>query len=246
VSVTTASGTSGAFSSIRIRGGASISLSNEPLIYVDGVQIASGSGNMFGVGGQSTGRLSELNPQDIENVEIVKGPAAATLYGANASAGVIQIFTKKGRQGSRFTQTYSVDYANLDPNFDPPSNFAFCTTALIASTSANPLCRNQTTTTLVSDNPLERQHAFRTGHSSDVQWTGRGGGNNFGYYASLNYGKDYGTTPNNGFDRRGGRLNYTWTTTSTLSFEQLHPAGQRQQRVRLSGWWAPRFAAHSP
>jgi TonB-dependent starch-binding outer membrane protein SusC len=218
VSVTMASGTSGAFSSIRIRGAASISLSNEPIIIVDGVKIASGTGNTFGVGGQATGRLSELNPKDFESIEIVKGPAAATLYGADASAGVIQIITKKGKQGSRFSQTLTLSYDKIDPSFTPPANFAFCTTALIAPTSPNPLCRGQTTTTLVSDNPLVRESAFRNGDTKDVQWTGTGGGANFGYYVSVNYGTEDGTTPNNAFDRRSGRANFNWTPSSKLTF----------------------------
>jgi TonB-linked SusC/RagA family outer membrane protein len=232
VSVTLASGTSGANSHIRIRGASSISLSNEPLIFVDGVQITTSTPNLFFTGGQSTGRLSELNPQDFESVEIVKGPAAATLYGANASAGVIQIITKKGRQGSRFSQSVAVGYGILDPNFTPPANYAFCTVGLSRSTSTNPLCRGQDTTSagpapaasavtnvLVSDNPLVRENAFRDGNSADVQWTGRGGGQNFGYYVSLNYGTEDGTTPNNAFDRRSGRLNYNWTPSSKLTFD---------------------------
>lgn len=186
---------------------------------MDGILIASGSGNTFGVGGQATGRLSELNPQDFESVEIVKGPAAATLYGANASTGVIQIITKKGRQGSRFSQTLSVDYSSIDPDFTPPANYAFCSPASIAPTSTNPLCRGQTTTTLVSDNPLVRESAFRTGNATDVQWTGRGGGTNFGYYVSTNFGTENGTTNNNGFDRRAGRLNFNWTPSTVLSFD---------------------------
>lgn len=219
VSVTLASGTSGAYSSIRIRGGASISLSNEPLVYVDGVQITSGAANLFFTGGQATGRLSELNPEDIESVEIVKGPAAATLYGANASAGVVQIMTKRGRQGSAFSQNLTVSHDNIDPSFTPPSNFAFCSAASIAPTSTNPLCRGKTTTTLVSDNPLVRESAFRHGVADELQWSGRGGGTNFGYYISGLYSKEKGTTPNNGFDRRGGRVNYNWTPTSKLSFD---------------------------
>ena len=219
VSVTLASGTSGAFSAIRIRGGASISLSNEPLVYVDGIQIASGAGNNFSLNGQVTSRLSELNPQDFESVEIIKGPAAATLYGANASTGVINIITKKGRQGSRLSQTLLVGHDNVDPAFTPPSNYAFCTTATIAVTSTNPLCRGKTTADLVSDNPLVRESAFRNGRADDVQWSGRGGGTNFGYYISGNYGKENGTTPNNGFDRRGGRVNFNFTPTSKLAFD---------------------------
>jgi TonB-linked SusC/RagA family outer membrane protein len=219
VSVTTASGTSGAFSAIRIRGAASISLSNEPLIFVDGVRITAGSGNMFGVGGQATGRLSELNPKDFESIEVVKGPAAATLYGADASAGVIQIITKKGKQGSRFSQTLTMSYDRINPNFTPPTNFANCSAALVASTSLNPLCRGQAVGTLVSDNPLVRESAFRNGNTKDVQWTGTGGGSNFGYYISANFGAEDGTTPNNGFDRRSGRVNFNWTPSSTLTLD---------------------------
>ncbi len=227
VSVTQASGTSGGYTAIRIRGPASLSLSNDPLIYVDGVRITSSTANLFFTGGQATGRLSELNPQDFESVEIVKGPAAATLYGADASAGVIQIFTKKGRQGSRFTQSYTIDLGKLEPNFTPPTNYAFCTVALARPTSLNPLCRGVDTTTavggvtktLVHDNPLVREAAFRNGSSTDIQWTGRGGGQNFGYYASLNYGNENGTTTNNSFDRRSGRLNFNWTPTPKLSLD---------------------------
>jgi TonB-linked SusC/RagA family outer membrane protein len=227
VSVTQASGTSGGFSAIRVRGAASISLNNDPLIYVDGVLVAGGSGNAFGLGGQATGRMSELNAKDIESIEVVKGPAAATLYGANASTGVIQIITKRGRQGSRFSQTISFEQGTSDANFTPPDNYAFCTVALARPTSTNPLCRGVDTTTavggvtktLVSDNPLVRESAFRDGSFSDVQWSGRGGGSNFGYYASLLYGDENGTTPNNAFNRRAGRLNYNWTPTSKLSLD---------------------------
>ena len=235
VSVTLASGTAGAFSAIRVRGGASISLNNEPLIYVDGIQIAGGSGNTFGVGGQATGRLSELNPQDFESVEIVKGPAAATLYGANASTGVIQIITKKGRQGSRFNQTLSIDMGSSDKNFTPPNNYAFCTVASARANATtpgaeNPLCFGvdttagnlqtaTTTKTLVHDNPLVRESSFRGGKSTDIQWTGRGGGSNFGYYISTNWGSEDGTTPNNAFDRYNGRLNFNWTPSSVLSLD---------------------------
>jgi TonB-linked SusC/RagA family outer membrane protein len=217
VSVTLASGTSGAFSQIRIRGPASISLSNEPIIYVDGIRMTAGTGNTFGLGGQTTGRMSEFNPRDIESIEVVKGPAAATLYGADASAGVIQIITKKGKSGSRFSQTLALEYNSLDAAFTPPSNFANCTTASVAPTSTNPLCRGKTVGDLVSDNPLVRDSAFRTGSTKGVQWSGTGGGSNFGYYLSADYATEDGTTPNNGFDRRSGRVNFNWAPSSRLT-----------------------------
>ena len=97
VSVLPSSGLAGEGARIRIRGNASLAMSSEPVVYVDGVRIDRGS-----VGEQPTGRLSaldDINPESIERIEILKGAAAATLYGSEASAGVIQIFTKKGSQG---------------------------------------------------------------------------------------------------------------------------------------------------
>src|SRR5439155_23873292 len=113
----------GSTSLIRMRGVSSIPLSNEPLVFIDGVRmdyrhitIGGGTGNV------ST--LTDLDPNDIESVEVVKGPAAATLYGSDASAGVIQILTKRGIRGaSQFRQTISSDFARIEPNWTPPSNF---------------------------------------------------------------------------------------------------------------------------
>lgn len=87
---------------VRVRGNSTFSLSGEPLIYVDGVRVLNevGSGivvQAFGAGVVS--RLNDFSPNDIESIEILKGPAAATLYGTEASRGVINIITKKGSPG---------------------------------------------------------------------------------------------------------------------------------------------------
>ncbi len=91
-------GATGEGSRIRIRGSASLSQSNEPLIYIDGVRAdnAGGFGGLVGNDGGSPSRLDDINPDMIERVEVLKGAAAATLYGTEASNGVIQIFTKQG------------------------------------------------------------------------------------------------------------------------------------------------------
>ncbi|MBM4194139.1 MAG: SusC/RagA family TonB-linked outer membrane protein [Gemmatimonadetes bacterium] len=93
------SGTTGEGSRIRIRGNASLSQNNEPIVYVDGVRIDNGGGfsGFVGTGGGGRpSRLDDINPASIEKVEVLKGAAAATLYGTEASAGVILITTKKG------------------------------------------------------------------------------------------------------------------------------------------------------
>ncbi len=207
VSVSATSGTAGASRQIRIRGASSISLSNQPLIFIDGIRVSESQFNP-GTGGQITDRLNDINPDDIESIEVVKGPAAATLYGADASAGVIQIITKKGKLGSNsFSQTLRVDVAQIDQNWDVPSNFALCTASTVAATSTNPLCRGQAVGTLISDNPLLRGNAFSTGTERNIGWTGRGGGSNYGYFLSATSDKTEGTLPNNAFERIGFRSN---------------------------------------
>ena len=127
VQVLNSAGTSGVGSRIRIRGSSSISLSNDPLVYVDGIRVDSGSrGGGIYTGGQESSRLDDFNPEDIESIEIVKGPSAATLYGTEAANGVIRITTKRGRPGETHwnvwaeggliqePNTYPLNYAGLD------------------------------------------------------------------------------------------------------------------------------------
>ena len=95
------SGMVGTGSPIRIRGIASLSLNSQPLIFVDGIRVD----NSYDAGpnlrdGSQTSTLDDLSPSEIESIEIIKGPAAATLYGTEASAGVIQIITKRGVTGA--------------------------------------------------------------------------------------------------------------------------------------------------
>ncbi|MDQ6926121.1 MAG: TonB-dependent receptor plug domain-containing protein [Candidatus Eremiobacteraeota bacterium] len=94
-------GMTGEGARIRIRGNASLSQSNEPIIFVDGVRInsAGGFGQNISRGGGSPSRLNDIDPTTIDRIEILKGAAAATLYGTEASNGVIQIFTKRGNSG---------------------------------------------------------------------------------------------------------------------------------------------------
>lgn len=90
----------GTGSAVRVRGNSSLSLSNEPIIYIDGVRMDSDSRRGPSQrGGANVSRLNDINPADIESIEIIKGPAAATLYGTEASNGVIQIITKRGSSG---------------------------------------------------------------------------------------------------------------------------------------------------
>lgn len=93
---------------IRVRGISSLSLSNEPIFIIDGTRMSANNGSTsFGNGGNDFSRLGDINPEDIEDVEIVKGPSAATLYGTDAANGVVVITTKKGRTGQAKWTTYA-------------------------------------------------------------------------------------------------------------------------------------------
>lgn len=113
-------GATGAGSRIRIRGQASLSLSNDPVVIIDGVRMTSASGSSsIGVGGSTPSRLDDLNPEEIENIEVVKGPSAATLYGTEAANGVINITTKRGKAGKTRWNVYTENGLITDPNTYP-------------------------------------------------------------------------------------------------------------------------------
>jgi TonB-dependent starch-binding outer membrane protein SusC len=228
VSLTTASGTAGANTRINIRGQASLSLSNYPLVFVDGVRVTAGpravaqvpGGVTAGAGGQQFNALNDINPADIESIEIVKGPAAATLYGSDASAGVIQILTKRGRVGARqFSQTLTLSFDRIEPNFTPYTNYARCTAALVAANSPNPLCREQEVGTIVSDNVLTRNDVFNSGWAGTLNYNVRGGGDSFGYFGSFGAENTNGTVPGSFLNHRTGRANFNWTVSPRMSLE---------------------------
>jgi TonB-linked SusC/RagA family outer membrane protein len=126
------SGLTGEGAQFRIRGSASLSQSNEPIIYVDGVRVDRAGGFGEGVDAGTAGepsRLDDINPAAIERVEILKGAAAATLYGSEASNGVIQIFTKSGQTGEP-SWTYTGEFGLLNyPGDAFPENTGFATNA---------------------------------------------------------------------------------------------------------------------
>lgn len=101
VTILGGSGQVGAGQRIRIRGAGSMALDNDPIIYIDGVRMESSPNRGPSQrGGANVSRLNDIDPESIESIEIIKGPAAATLYGTEASNGVIQIITKRGSTGA--------------------------------------------------------------------------------------------------------------------------------------------------
>ncbi len=136
------SGQAGSSSNIRIRGAGSLSGGYAPVFYVDGVRIESGT-----VEGASTMQggtaLDFINPEDIESIEVIKGPAAATLYGADAANGIIQIITKKGRRGGdavQWTASYEFGESEWTKSVGANATYWRCTVAQ-QTTATFPGCR---------------------------------------------------------------------------------------------------------
>jgi len=221
VSIVQSSGNTGSASRINIRGQASLNLSNSPLVFIDGVRISAGSRDAASsVGGQRVDGLSDLNPDDIESIEIVKGPAAATLYGADATAGVIQIITKRGRPGGRsFVHSLTTEYNEIDPNFTPRTNYYRCNANDVAPTSQTFLCQGRTAGDVVTDNPLERQDAFNNGSAKILRYSARGSGADFGYFVSLGADDETGTLRGNTLERRTARVNFNWSAHPRVTAE---------------------------
>lgn len=119
------SGQPGAGGTIRLRGNNSISQSNNPIIYVDGIRIDRGTAPQHPASRQNTSSLNDINPNDIESIDVVKGAAATTLYGTEASGGVIRITTKQGVEGvTRWDASVSSGINNLGtvgPRNDNPA-----------------------------------------------------------------------------------------------------------------------------
>jgi TonB-linked SusC/RagA family outer membrane protein len=176
--VTSAGGTTGAGARVRIRGSNSVSLSNEPVIYMDGVRLDNGANSSsIGVGGQLPSRMNDINPEDLETIDVVKGPAATALYGTTAANGIIQIRSKFGREGPTRWQFYT-EAGTLADYMDYPANYA---ADCLLIDQADGLC---TQTTLDSFNPLEVNSPFRTGSRAQYGLNVSGGGKEATYFLS--------------------------------------------------------------
>jgi TonB-dependent SusC/RagA subfamily outer membrane receptor len=179
-----ASGTAGGGSTLVLRGMTSMTRQNTPLIYVDGVRIDTDQSTLFTTGGQTTSRLNDINPADIERVEIIKGAAATALYGTEASNGVIQIFTKKGAEGdTRYTAGVKVGGSRI------PDAFPYMHPDRARYPSANDL--------------------LSTGLYQEFTGSIRGGTDRMGYYVGGGYTGNEGSFVNNKFERGNARLNLT-------------------------------------
>jgi len=243
VNVTQSGGEPGASSYITIRGQRTIGLPGtgqaQPLFVVDGVPIdnSSFSTTNFNLvegltageieGTTQTNRASDINPNDIESVEILKGPAAAAIYGSRAAQGVVLITTKKGQAGvTRYSLRTSVGADDISRDYPLQTRFG---QGLLGVAPAPGDCDQfgsaaclrswgpdlTGTGTPVFDHANE---AYRTGFTTDNNLTVSGGTDRTLFYLSGEYFRNNGifTGPNNTYTRIGVRLNGSHRVTDNL------------------------------
>ncbi|MHB2031843.1 MAG: SusC/RagA family TonB-linked outer membrane protein [Gemmatimonadaceae bacterium] len=193
------SGAVGTGGRLRVRGLASLSLSNEPLVYVDGVRVdnnpASGPANQA-FGSSTISRINDINPDDIASIEVLKGPSAATLYGTEASNGVINIITKKGRDGAPSWNVLIKQGVNYLQNWRHrfPVNYGIAPNGQIMTVSMDSLIK------------YNGGNIFRDGRYQESQVSVSGGSNGITYYASGNLLDSQGAEPSNSERHYGARV----------------------------------------
>ncbi|MCC6317416.1 MAG: SusC/RagA family TonB-linked outer membrane protein [Gemmatimonadaceae bacterium] len=216
VDITTASGSVGNAVNIRIRGNTSINLSNTPIVYVDGARINTDARGR-GVGGAMSDRMLDIDPNNIASIEIVKGPAAATLYGTEAAAGVIRITTKTGGSSTSAQFSAHAEYGTMwDPNEYPVR-------AWNPSMDLGPGYKDTTyyINTLKGsvDMPNARAYynPFRQGPTSKAGVSLQGGNAGLKYYTSLEYKDQDGVFRTNGQRAYNVRGNFTLMPRDNVS-----------------------------
>jgi TonB-dependent starch-binding outer membrane protein SusC len=254
------SGQAGTAANFRIRGASSLSAGNHPVFYVDGVRITSGAQGGFGTGNNTrreTSALDMLNPADIESIEVIRGPAAATLYGADAAAGVIQIITKKGSQGQQGVQwTARSEFGRTDWHLPMRQNYTLCTVpGELAHTSTSigrighsnwPGCDGMDPNApwqerLLVESPLAEPGVLQTGGQWNLGLSARGGGDRYSFYISGDREEEDGVFQNNWFNRTSGRANFTVTPLDNLDLTVTSQYSRTDSRQPLNdnasnGW----------
>jgi TonB-linked SusC/RagA family outer membrane protein len=205
--------------SVRLRGISSVLSSSEPLYIVDGViinnatnRVTNTSGNYDGgnfVGSIGQNRMVDINPADIERIEVLNGAAAAATYGSRANAGVIQIFTKRGKTGAAkvsFSSTFisSALRKKLDVN-QSPTKFGGPTDGVGAQTQdiLTPALTNTTSVTRYD----YQDYIFRDASGTDNTLSISGGNDKTKYYFGGSYYNNQGIIKNTDFQRFSFRTN---------------------------------------
>ncbi len=183
--------------SVRLRGPSTIVGSSDPLYIVDGVIVNNDSPELIDLGGYAQNRLVDINPEDIERIEVIKGASAAAIYGSRASNGVVQIFTKRGSRGKpkiTFKTSFSINELRKKIDYNE-----------VPLAWEDPFDRNNLNTVPAERFDLQEEF-FDTGIGTENFLSITGGNANTQYYASGSYFYNEGIIKNSDFERFNGRL----------------------------------------
>ena len=213
VNVTSNNGEPGGGAQVRIRGGTSLSASNEPLYVIDGVPLQNENpvAGAAGVGGinAALGRspLNSINPDDIASITVLKDASATAIYGSRGGNGVILIETKKGASSG----TTTLDYDGWIAGASPANSLDFLNGSQYSSFVRGQVSRGGLPQTALGNLGTANTDWFdevtRQSFSQNHNLAFSGGSTNTQYRASLNYFDQNGVVINNGLERYQGRLN---------------------------------------
>lgn len=209
VQITQNSGTPGAAMTVRIRGNSSINAGNQPLYVVDGVPILSGDFSQVSFQGQTTSALSDLNPNDIESISILRDASAAAIYGARASNGVVLITTKRGKtKDTRFNfnaYTGTQQASNVLEMLNA-KQFLELRNEIAVNDGGNPLYSQ----TYIDNYAIDTDwlgEVLRTAPIKSAELSASSGGDKTSFYLSGSYFSQTGILIGTDFSRVSGRFN---------------------------------------
>src|SRR6266550_5476369 len=181
----------GSPSRVRIRGTNSLSLTNEPVYFVDGIRVTSQnrSSGICDVGCSPPSRINDLNPEDFESIEVVKGPAASALYGTDAANGVVVIRTKHGQPGKARWNVYA-EQGVIKDNNDYPDAYRGWRTGTTPATTSAPTNGVQCILTQVAAGTCAQDSVTRFNLFKDPQTTPLGTGQRQQYGVQVSGGSD--------------------------------------------------------
>jgi hypothetical protein len=227
VSVFHASGTPGTAARIRIRGVHSLGVDG-PAVFVDGIRVDSRARELLDVGGQMTTALTGLAPEEIESIEVRRGPASTLWYGPDAAAGAIHVTTRQGDAGvGVLRQRMAIEYGVARPNVNFPDNWARC------ADWPSDACQGQPPEMLFQDNPL--RGALRSEKGSSLHWSGQGGAGGVAYFGTFGWTREDGVLPSSDLDRRSGRLNLRFAPGARFEIGVGFGGGRTVTRLPYDG-----------
>lgn len=226
VAILPGTGMVGAGARVRIRGIGSFSLSADPLVYIDGVRVNNQTSTGISIqafGSAVISRLNDIDPEQIESIEVLKGPAAATLYGTEAARGVINIITKKGNGGG-VSYNFKVSTGqNIFQNADGRIATNWCHVNTPAG-GGTPTCDPNGTGPLLGLNVVRRQDSlgapiFRKGLLQNYEANVSGGSGIFQYFAAGSFNANQGVDPSNEDNKKSFRTNLTITPNEKVNLQ---------------------------